>query len=106
MTTLDLPDFFTDEDLQEIIKNTGGVPVDYRGQRAYFHCETPTLDDRFGFTPEIQGMARVLLGGNVYDNLEEDELITVDGNDWLVGSWQTPEDGQILVIYLKRGTVL
>jgi hypothetical protein len=99
-----MPDFFPDTHLQSIIEATDGVLVEYRGQEAYFHCETPTTDPTFGFLPDIQGMARVLIGGTVFDNLEEETLITVDGDDYLVGPFQTPEDGGIVLIYLKRNT--
>lgn len=95
-------DFFPDTHLQSIIENTGGVLVEYRGQEAWFHCETPTTDPEFGFVPDLQGMARVLIGGHIFDNLEEENLITVGGDDYLVGPFQTPEDGGVVLIYLKR----
>ncbi len=97
-----MPEFFPDTHLQTIIAATDGVLVEYRGQEAYFHCETPTTDPEFGFIPNLQGMARVLIGANVLENLEEETLITVDGDDYLVGPFETPEDGGVMMIYLKR----
>jgi len=94
--------FFPDTYLQTIIEMTDGVLVRYRGQEAYFHFENPTLDDRFGFNPEVQGLAKVLIGdATVFSNLEENTLIEVAGDDYLVGTWQTPEDGGVILIYLK-----
>lgn len=94
--------FFPATSLQAIIQNTGGVVVVYRGQEAYFHCENPS--DEYGFTEygSVQGIVKLLIGDStVFPNLEENTLITVDGDDYLVGEWKTNADGGVIYIALK-----
>lgn len=101
------PDFFPAEHLQSIIEYTDGVLVQYRGQEAYFHFEDPTNDipGSLGGFARHQGVAKLLIGdATVFPNLEENTLITVDGDDWLVADWRTPLDGGAIVIALKTTT--
>lgn len=97
------PDFFPATHLQTIIKNTDGKLVVYRGQKAWFHFEDPSFDDVFGGSAQTQGIAKILIGDAcVFPNLEENTLITVDGDDWIVGDWKTPLDGTVIYIALKK----
>jgi hypothetical protein len=99
-------EFFPDTTIQTIIRNTDGKKVVYRGQEAWFHVEDPSFDDVFGGTGGgVQGIAKVLIGSaHVFPNLEENTLIVVEGEDFLVGDWKTPIDGGVIYIALKTST--
>lgn len=95
-------EFFPATHLQTIIRNTGGVLVEYRGQEAYFHLEEPSYEDVFAAMGSVQGIAKILIGdATVFPNLEENTLIVVKGDDYLVADWKTPGDGGIIYIALK-----
>ena len=100
-------EFFPPEFLQTIIDDTGGVLVEFRGQEAKFHFESPSFEDAlllavFG---NIQGFAKVLIGdAHAYPDLTHDELITVAGVDYLIADWKTPGDGGVIYIALKSTT--
>jgi hypothetical protein len=96
-------DFFPEQYLQEIIATTGGVLVEYRGQDAYFHLEEPTYNQFVGDSLHFQGIVKLLIGdARVFPNLEEGNLITVNGDDYLVATWKNPDDGGISFIALKN----
>lgn len=98
-------DFFPDSALESIIQNTGGKEVDYRGQRCSFHFETPTVETLQVAGVETRGIAKVLIGPTgAFKNLEENTLITVDGDDYIVAEWRHPEDGGVIYIFLKKNT--
>lgn len=83
------------------IEKTGGCVVEYRGQEAYFHVESPSAEDLFSAS-DVQGIALILIGSAAaFPNLEENTLITVNGDDYLVGAWTTPLDGGVIFIALK-----
>lgn len=91
--------------VQNIIRNTGGCLVEYRGQEAYFHVENPTQEDIYGGFATAQGIVKVLVGDTrVFPDLSENTLITVDGDDYLIGEWMTPGDGDTIYIALKTTT--
>ena len=97
--------FFPSTFLQDIISKTGGCRVEYRGQVALFHHERPSFDDPFTVAGSVQGLARILIGDTkVFPNLERNTLITVDGDDYLVADWTTPNDGGVVYIALKTTT--
>lgn len=98
-------DFFPDSVLASICRDTGGVLVEYRGQECHFHEETPTADVLVEAGIEARGIARMLIGPTgAFPNLEQNTLITVDGNDWVVGEWRHPMDGGAIYIFLKRNS--
>ena len=91
--------------VQQIIQNTGGVLVEYRGQEGYFHCENPSYEDIHQGFASVQGLVKVLVGDTrVFPNLEANTLITVGGADYLVAEWMTPGDGDTVYIALKTST--
>jgi hypothetical protein len=97
-----MEDFFPSIYLQTIIRTTGGCLVVYRGQEAWFHYEEPTYDLTIALFGEVRGYAKILIGdARVFPNLEESTLISVDGEDFLVGDWKTPGDGRVVYIALK-----
>lgn len=99
-------DWFPEADVQGFIKDTGGVLVTYKGEDAYFHSEQATHEDivRLGFS-NTQGIAHILIGdARSFPDLEEDSVITVDGEEHRVGDWATPGDGADIHIALKTGT--
>lgn len=100
---LDYGEFFPDTHLQAIIQATDGKLVTYRGQGAYFHVEDPTYDDIMGNFGSVQGLAKILIGdATVFPDLEENTLIKIEGESWVVAEWKTPLDGGVAYIALKR----
>jgi hypothetical protein len=97
---------FFDVDLgQEILEVTGGVLVEYRGRRVRMHCEEPTIEVLNAFANRVQGIARVLIGQrSCLPNLERGKLITVAGEDWVVGDFGHPGDGEEVIIALTHST--
>jgi len=95
-------EWFPATTVQQILQGTGGCLVEYRGQQGYFHVENPTNEDIFAIQGSVQGIAKILVGDpRVFPNLEEGTLITVDGDDYLVGEWMTPGDAGTIYIALK-----
>jgi hypothetical protein len=98
-------DFFPDSTLELIIRATGGELVEYRGQECHFHVETPTAEQLLAASIEVRGIAKMLIGPTgAFPNLEENTLITVKGDDYIVADWRHPEDGGVIYIFLKRNT--
>lgn len=98
-----MPELFPATSLQQIIENTDGKLVRYRGQEAYFHVEDPSYDDLMGSFGNVQGIAKLLIGdATCFPDLEENTHIEVNGDDWVVAEWKTPLDGGVIYIALKR----
>lgn len=100
-----MSEFFPAEALQTIIKNTDGRLVEYRGQEAYFHFEEPSYEDAMAIFGHVQTIANILIGdATAFRDLEQNKLISVEGDDYLVAEWKTPGDGSVIYIALKTDT--
>lgn len=91
--------------MDEIIAETDGVRVVYRGRSAYFHFEKPSVAVLQMFKRGVTGMAKLLIGQtSSFPNLERKTLIEVDGDNWIVGDFVHPEDGGVIYIALTQST--
>lgn len=92
--------------VDEVVELTNGSLVDYRGQKFWMHCESPTPAILESFSGDARGVANILIGSRSRfpENVERGELITVDGNDWVIADWQNSEDGDDIYIALSRTT--
>lgn len=98
---------FWDETIsEEIISATDGCLVQYRGAEFHMHYEQPTVELQQVFADRVVGFAKVLIGDRDCwpDRIELGTLVTVDGDDWVLGGWETTTDGQEIYIALTRST--
>lgn len=103
-----MPMFLDEGVMQEIIQETDGVLVEYRGQEAFFHCEAPTVEILTLFRERgvgVIGVPQILIGlTSCFPDLTRQTLITVDGLDWMVGDFLHPDDGETIFIGLTKST--
>ncbi len=97
---------FFDEALgQEILEVTDGAVVEYHGQTAFMHCERPTIETFEAFAQRVQGLSRVLIGAtSCFPDITRGDLITVDGDDYVIGDFGHPGDGEEIIIALTTST--
>jgi hypothetical protein len=91
---------------EELLEVTDGSLVEYRGAQFHMHFEFPTVEALMSFNTEVRGVARILIGPRSRFPAEPElgTLITVDGDDWVIGAWQNSDDGEVIFIALTQAT--
>ncbi len=98
---------FWDESLtDEVVELTNGSLVEYRGAQFQMHCESPTAEVLTAFETTARGIAVVLIGARSRFPavIERGDLITVDGDDYVIGDYRHSDDGEDIFVYLTRTT--
>lgn len=98
--------FWDETFVDEIAEVTNGSLVEYRGQKFWMHCEQPTQEVMSNFQVDVRGIANILIGARSRfpTTVERGELISVDGDDWIVADYLFSEDGEDIFVALSRTT--
>lgn len=93
----------TDE-IEDILKVTGGVQGTYNGATTWGHLDDPdevVMDTPMG-SGIVAGGPTFLIATGKFSDLEEHAPITVDGTDYEVSDWRRENEGAETRIFLRK----